>query len=106
MKLKEKESEIQRAILEYLAYNKIMAWRNNVGTMAGEYKGRKWFVRFGLPGISDIIGIYKGRFLAIEVKSAKGIVSLVQQAFIDSINKNGGLAFVAKSLDDVKKNLC
>lgn len=53
------------------------------------------------PGVPDIIGCYQGRLLAIEVKAPKGVVSDHQQRFIDNINAAGGLAFVARSIDDV-----
>lgn len=58
-------------------------------------------------GMPDLIGILPdGRFLAIEVKTAKGKVSDEQFKVIDEINQAGGLAFVARSLDDVKGMLC
>lgn len=67
-----------------------------------------WKVAQGLgcvPGVPDIIGVYKGRFLGIEVKAAGGVLSDHQKNFIDRINAEGGIAFVAKSLDDVIENL-
>ena len=59
----------------------------------------------GFPGVSDIIGCYNGRMIAIELKAPKGVVSDAQQAFIDRINEAGGIAFVARSLDDVIEGL-
>lgn len=53
------------------------------------------------PGIPDIIGIWNGQLLGIEVKTAKGKLSDKQQAKIDEINRAGGLAFVARCIDDV-----
>ena len=46
-----------------------------------------------------------GRFLAVEVKAEKGRVAPHQQDFIDSINARGGLAFVARSVDDIESRL-
>jgi hypothetical protein len=57
------------------------------------------------PGLPDICAVHKGRMIAIELKAPKGIVSPAQQQFIDSINEAGGLAFVARSLDDVIEGL-
>jgi hypothetical protein len=37
----------------------------------------------------------------VEVKSATGRVSPHQQLFLDSINERGGMAFVARSIEDV-----
>ena len=59
----------------------------------------------GMKGISDIIGIYQGKFLAIEVKTLRGRLSDHQLRFIDNIKKEGGIAFVARSVDDVIDNL-
>lgn len=53
------------------------------------------------PGVPDIIGCHKGRFIAIEVKAGKNAVSPAQRAFLEAINRAGGLGFVARSIDDV-----
>lgn len=53
------------------------------------------------PGIPDILGIWNGRMLAIEVKTEKGRLTDKQQAKINEINRAGGLAFVARCIDDV-----
>lgn len=57
------------------------------------------------PGVPDIIGCFKGRLIGIEIKSEKGVVSEYQKEFIENINRAGGLAFVARSLDDVIEGL-
>lgn len=89
-----KEVEIQAEILYYLRRLHIFAWRNNNNGIPG----RKFV---GLRGVSDIIGIYKGRFLAIEVKSKKGILSDEQNYFLDMVRKNNGIVIIARSLNDV-----
>lgn len=94
------EKTIQTEVLSYLKNKGIYHWRNNTGTA----RVHGFHVRYGKIGSSDIIGITKnGKFLAIEIKDEKGIVSDEQQKFINKINNNGGLAFVARSLEDVKK---
>lgn len=62
-------------------------------------------IRIGCPGSPDIIGVFKGRFLGIEVKSKCGKLRPEQKEFLENIIKNGGIAFVAKSIEDVEKNL-
>lgn len=58
-------------------------------------------------GVADILGVLpNGKFLAIEVKSKSGKVSLQQQKFIDDINLRGGVAGVARCLNDAKELLC
>ncbi len=102
------EHSIQSKIWDYLRYRNITVWRINVGAAKYEKKnGSLSFVRFGVPGMSDLIGIFQGKFLAIEVKRPSCIkrVTPAQQAFLDQVNGAGGLAFVATSIEDVEEKL-
>lgn len=56
-------------------------------------------------GTADILGIYKGRPLAIEVKSEKGRLSIHQKLFLQEFQNNGGIAIVARSVEDVVRQL-
>src|SRR3990172_7092534 len=111
-----KETEITKAVLEYLSLRGIFAWRNNSGAARYMNNGKQRFVKFSFTGASDILGIVPtysdaiavtrtGRFLAIEVKTCKGKLSLDQKAFLEAVRQNGGLAIVATSLEDVRKVL-
>ena len=67
-----------------------------------------WKVWQGLgsqKGVSDIIGIHDGKFFAIEIKTKKGRVNIDQKHFIDMVNMNGGIGFIARSVDDVMEKL-
>jgi hypothetical protein len=88
------EQAIQKAILDLLRWRRVFCWKNNT---AGIYvRSRDTYIPSGATGVSDILGVLpSGRFLAIEVKAAKGRVSPHQQQFIDNVNASGGLAFVA-----------
>lgn len=60
-----------------------------------------------MAGIADLIGVYKGRFIAIEVKlpeNKKGVTKL-QAWFLDKVNDAGGEGFVATGLPDVLSRL-
>lgn len=50
-------------------------------------------------GTSDILGTYKGRFFAIEVKAGYAKPSDKQKLFLKRIEQNGGVALWANSLD-------
>src|SRR3990167_5992391 len=93
------EKDIQASILEYLHAKRIFFWKEHSGGLPME--NGKYFIPIGLKGKADILGIYHGRFLAIEVKRPGGILSEDQSYFIRRILEEGGIAFVATSIDDV-----
>lgn len=96
------ESAIQQQILEYLQFKGIFCWRNAVGSREVIRNGKKKVYMFGKKGISDILGVMPdGRFLAIEVKTKKGKTSQYQTMFLNDVANMGGVAFVARSIDDV-----
>lgn len=103
-----RESDVQRLILGWLLTQGIFAWRNqSQGTYdaaVGRYRANNQVG--ALKGVPDILGILRdGRLLAIEVKAANGRVSPEQAAWIERANHLGAVAFVARYLDDVKKEL-
>lgn len=49
---------------------------------------------FGRAGIPDIIGCYRGRFIAVECKAGKGKTTAIQEAEIKKIQGAKGYAFV------------
>lgn len=87
-----KEKTIERQIRNYL--DKIGAWHIKThGNM---------FSRAGTP---DIVACLNGRFVAIEVKRPKGVISELQKANIELIKRAGGVAFIAYSVEEVKRVL-
>lgn len=70
-----------------------------------------WWVKFPAgpyapAGVPDILGCYRGRFVAIEVKKPGGGVTKLQAATQERIAKQGqGLVATAFSLDDVRELL-
>ena len=57
------------------------------------------------PGIPDILGIYKGRFVGIECKAPGGKPSEHQKRFLEIIREQGGIAILAYSVSDVIEGL-
>lgn len=84
------EQEIQKKILDYLA--SIDAYAIKVIT-----SNRR--------GVADIIACHKGQFYAIEVKTPKGRVSPLQEWHIERAKQSGAIAFIARSVEDVKEIL-
>ena len=92
--MSKKEQDIQKEILDFLRSIGYLAIKqNNIGIYA----------RAGVP---DIIACSsEGKFIGIEVKRPGQKPKPIQDAFLDAINKIGGVAFCATSVDDVKVNL-
>ena len=60
--------------------------------------------KFGVAGVPDIVGVYKGYPVAFEVKTPerRNQVTENQKRFIQRFNDAGGYAFVVTSLEEVK----
>jgi len=100
-----KESDIEIQILTWLNQQvDCFAFKIN---QSGFHDGKGWRKRTNgsLNGISDIIGIYKGKPLAVEVKNSTGTVTDEQKRFLSHYQKMGGIAFVARSLSDAINSL-
>lgn len=119
MKLEATEKEIQATILHYLAIERIFALRLNSSSFVQEYKGKKRIVRAhsGGKGVADIMAIIPyGRcgscefsgvkaILWIEVKGPKGKQSPEQESFQQDVERRGHRYIVARSLEDVTREL-
>jgi penicillin-binding protein-related factor A (putative recombinase) len=106
--LKQTEKQIQNAILEYLNYlPECKAWTNqSVGIYNPATGGfRRQVGKYTSKGVSDIIGIYHGKMLCIEVKSKTGKLSEHQEMFLKEMKRHGAIAFVARSVNDVAEVL-
>lgn len=54
----------------------------------------------GRKGVADILGCFKGHFIAIEVKTKKGKLTDHQISFLKDVAKSGGYACVVRSVED------
>jgi Holliday junction resolvase len=87
-----KEQDVQKKIINYL--ESLGAW--TVKTISTNKRGTP-----------DVLACLNGRFIAIEVK-AKGKMSTltpIQKYQLDLIEKSGGIAIAADSLEKVKEIL-
>ena len=88
-------------ILDLSGYH---VWRQNNGAVYDEKK--KCFRKnSSTHGISDIIGFNRktGQFIACEIKVGKDKLSPEQEVFLNSVKRSGGIALVAKSIDDLEQ---
>ncbi len=94
------ESLVLSSVLSYLRGRRGVAWVMRCNTGAVKLDSR--FLRFGVKGCADIIGqMQDGRFLAIECKAREGRLTTEQAAFLERVKRHGGVAGVARSIDDV-----
>jgi penicillin-binding protein-related factor A (putative recombinase) len=97
------EGAVKKACLEYLKLRGAYVWVNNTGALRDK-KNRPVF--FGKVGSSDILGVLPGgKFIAVECKAPKGRLSDHQIEFLNEIEKMGGVAIIARSVDDIEKVL-
>lgn len=108
------ENDIQRAILDYLAAEHVLAFRMQVGAFSSEYKGKTRFMRVGTPGMADILAfplhpddwsVMQPHPLWIEVKIEKGKQSDLQKSFQEQVEREGHRYIIARSIEDVKEAL-
>ncbi|MHC1728040.1 MAG: hypothetical protein AB9866_18900 [Syntrophobacteraceae bacterium] len=90
------EHELQNLIIQFLRYDRYgFYWRNNTGTAR---KG-KCYVKFGLKGSADIIGLHQGRFVAIECKDKGKGIEEDQIKFQQEVERAGGIYYLANDFD-------
>lgn len=94
-----------------------MAWRSNQIPVPLKDGGFRRFA--GRRGVSDILGILPqtvrvvgydepqtfGNFLAVECKAPAGRLTKEQAEFLSEIQRLGGIAAVARSVDELQKQL-
>jgi len=97
--IKEKESDIQKAVSDYLQLRGFLVIKiNNTGI----YKqATGTYIPPRQKGISDLIACKNGRFYAFEIKASKGKLSEAQALFLSEVVAKGGVAAVVRGLDDV-----
>ena len=99
-----KESQVLRAGLAAMRIHPDVAWCARINAGRFEVDGR--WITASFKGCSDVIGQHiDGRFIAAECKSDAGKTTADQQAFLDTVARNGGIAFVARSAEDVWRAL-
>lgn len=118
------EKIIENQMLAYLNNKRIFAFKNQSTGVFDPKKGtfRKSRNVHHINGVSDILGIIDGHFLAVEVKKPylskktmqfkyrtqeelKKLASEDQIKFINKIKSEGGIAFFADSIDTLKDQL-
>lgn len=92
------ESRILAAVLAAVSrLPGAMVWRNNSGLL---FTCRGARVRASVSGAPDVLGVYQGRAIGIETKTARGSQSASQKRFQEAFERAGGLYVVARSPEE------
>ena len=97
---KSRANALTQAILSYLSFSGVYAWRNNSN---GVYDPVKKIYRANTTkkGVGDILGVLPdGRHLEVEVKTTDR-QSEAQKQHEAMVKKMGGVYILAHSVDDV-----
>ncbi|RAN36351.1 VRR-NUC domain-containing protein [Hyphomonas sp. GM-8P] len=106
---KQPESALQKAVVEYLRLaltpHEAVFWH----TPNGGYRAPRTAARLKaegvVPGVADIIIIWAGRCIAIELKAKGGSQSAAQKAWADQFTTAGGAYAVCRSVEAVERFL-
>ena len=91
-------------VLKALNTHPAVAWCERMNSGAARIGAR--FVRFGFRGCPDVLGqLRDGRLLGVEVKAKTGRLRPEQTIFLERIRGAGSVAFVARDLRDVLREL-
>lgn len=103
------ESLVLAACLRLCCAHRAVGWARRMNSGATKFTGRggkPYFVKFGWPGASDIVGQMRdGRFLAVEVKRPGGRPTPEQQAFLALVAGHGGVAVLVDTVDSLARVL-
>ena len=81
------ESQVKEQIIDYLKLKRIPFWHNIQN-------------RRSIKGISDLSALYKGNYLAIEIKAEKGNYGLTdeQKSHLKEVARGGGIPIVPRKV--------
>lgn len=71
---------------------KVIKWLTNINA----YVVNVWGGGYQTAGIPDLLVCYEGKYLAIELKTEKGKVSVLQKWNIQKIKDAGGVAIILR----------
>ena len=105
-KVKEKESTIQKAVLDWLKYNNLLAVRLNNIPVPVKGGGFRPVAMKGLPDAHvdyPFLGVPISVW--IEFKTSTGKLSEHQKNFKDKVESYGGFYCIVRSIDDMESYL-
>lgn len=98
-----READVLSACLSLFTIHGWLHWRNNTGQL--KIAGR--VIRFGRVGSSDILAVVprSGRIMACECKRPGKAPTENQEAFLESVERNGGVSVVVSDVVKLEETL-
>ncbi len=110
------EKKVENQILSWLIHKGFFVFKvRTTGVFdqgLGRFRGSSHLYK---TGVSDIIGIFKGKFLAVEVKAPKrmdgdkvrraGVLTPNQVQFQREVKEHGGIALTVTSVEELESAL-
>ena len=78
-----------------------MEWLRSQGAYVVKVHGGP----FQEAGVSDLLVCWRGRFIAIEIKTPTGKLTEIQQHHLEQVLAAGGIGVVARSVQHLKTSL-
>ena len=66
---------------------------------------RDWDGPMGTNGVSELLGVQRGRAVAIEVKAGKDKLTNDQRSFLERWSEAGGIGMEARDVNEVAREL-
>jgi len=101
VKLRERESDLLRAAMDFLRGRRILAFRVAGQGVAYSRGGETHFRRNPMAGFPDVGFVFGGRLCCWELKTSTGRLSPLQAEWIDKLNRAGAYARVVRSIDEM-----
>lgn len=83
------ENKFQEEVIKFLKNKRIYHFR--------------FQAQSNLNGMPDVLALYKGYFIGLELKKKGGEPTNLQERKIKTINENGGLGIIVDDIEDVSK---
>ena len=95
--------DLVRSIRLYLSEVGALSIKVDTPGLLFDKNGRP--VKLGRKGVLDIAACLKSRFIAIDAKIGRDNLKTDQRKFANAVERAGGIAFAAWSVDDVAARL-
>jgi len=108
VKLHRPERDVLASVLSLLKARGIFALRMNVGGVRATYHGKERYVRFGVPGMADVLALARAidathfsRAIWVECKAEGGKQSQAQREFQATVEAEGHQYIVVHSASEL-----